>query len=598
MVGVFGCWKRGIKEKWHARNGKTHSKDEWDAIRRRLDEARRVQEQTEVEAHRKAREVAQWIYTRTSPIKSHDYLLKKNVAAHGPVMLRGENLVLPLRDAKGILHSLQFIGPDGTKRFLRGGRIQGAFYTISDQQDGPLYICEGYSTGATIFEATGRAVICAMNSNNLAVVATDMRAKHPAREIVIAGDDDHGVKGNPGVTKATEAATAIKAKLVIAKFDGGQAGTDFNDLAAVGGINLVREQLKAASEPAESTEQHRAKSLFDLESRRESDPDELLKDRYLCRGGILLIVAPTGVGKSVFEMQLKISFALGHECFGIRPARPLSSLLIQAENDEGDIAEMRDGVIHGLRLTPGQIEEAKSRTFIHTEDSKTGAELVALVDRLLEVHKTDLLELDPALSYLGGDARSGEDVGRFLRNQLNPVLHRHGCGCILVHHTNKPASGKEKADWQAGDFAYLGSGSAEWANVPRAIMALRSIGSHDIYELRAGKRGARLGWKDAEGKTSYSRLIGHSNEPGFIYWRDASEDELNRGGRPKDYSADELLELLPFEGLATTEWLELAGKELGIKERRFYQLVKSLKDNGRILKSKVNQKWQPITKRA
>ena len=29
---------------------------------------------------------------------------------------------------------------------------------------------------------------------------------------------------------------------------------------------------------------------------------------------------------------------------------------------------------------------------------------------------------------------------------------------------HKPATGKEKSTWQAGDFAYLGAGSAEWAN--------------------------------------------------------------------------------------------------------------------------------------
>ena len=37
----------------------------------------------------------------------------------------------------------------------------------------------------------------------------------------------------------------------------------------------------------------------------------------------------------------------GRPLFGIVPARPLKSLLIQAENDEGDLAEMRDGVIAG-----------------------------------------------------------------------------------------------------------------------------------------------------------------------------------------------------------------------------------------------------------
>lgn len=340
-----------------------------------------------------------------------------------------------------------------------------------------------------------------------------------------------------------------------------------------------------------------AKFLFDLQSRTEGDPNELLKNAYLCRGAGLLLVAPTGVGKSVLLTQLLISWGLGRDCFGIRPVRPLKTLLIQAENDEGDLSEMRDGICHGLRLTAEEIASVRERILIFTEDARTGAELIALVDHLLKTYKPDLLALDPALSYLGGESNSQKDVGGFLRNMLNPVIHRHRCAAVIVHHGNKPPSGREKPDFHAGDFAYLGAGSAEWANWSRAVLAVRNIGSHEIYELRAGKRGSRLGWKDSDGKSSYTRLIGHSNEPGHIYWRDASDNELDRGGRPKEYSADDILELLPAEGLTTTEWQELARSECGVKERRFYQLIKSLKQAGRILKSKVNQKWQPIVKR-
>src|SRR5206468_2700274 len=84
----------------------------------------------------------------------------------------------------------------------------------------------------------------------------------------------------------------------------------------------------------------------------------------------------------------------------------------------------------------------------------------------------------------------------------NPLLREFNCAAVVVHHTNKPPTGKEKPDWSAGDFAYLGGGSAEWANWARAVLGLRSLGSHDVFELRAGKRGGRLGWKEEDGETS------------------------------------------------------------------------------------------------
>lgn len=69
-----------------------------------------------------------------------------------------------------------------------------------------------------------------------------------------------------------------------------------------------------------------ARSLADLEPPPlGGDPDELIKDRFLCRLACLLFVGPTGVGKSSWAMQAKILWALGEPCFGFVPPRPLKS---------------------------------------------------------------------------------------------------------------------------------------------------------------------------------------------------------------------------------------------------------------------------------
>lgn len=450
----------------------------------------------------------------------------------------------------------------------------------------PVLICEG-EKDVHALEKHGFTATC--NPGGAGKWLDEYTETLRDADVVIVPDND-----DPGQKHAELVAGKLKGIARNVRMITLPKGKDAHDYFTAGG---TAEQFVELIDNAPSGKPPEAKSLFDLQSRREADPDELIHDRYLCRGGGMLLVAPTGVGKSVLAMQMQISFALGRECFGIRPSRPLASLLIQAENDEGDLAEMRDGIIHGLHLSPTEINTVKSRVLVFTEDAKTGRELVALADRLLGTNQADLLCLDPALSYLGGEANSQKDVGGFLRNLLNPVIHRHGCGCVLVHHTNKPPTGKEKTDWQAGDFAYLGAGSAEWANWARAVLALRSIGSHDVYELRAGKRGSRLGWKDEDGSHSYARLIGHSTD-GHIYWRDASEDELNRGGRPKDHNAEDMLGLLPAEGLSSTEWQRLAKTECGISERSFFRERKVLEKAERIIKSTTSGKWQPTTKRA
>src|SRR5438876_10018284 len=93
------------------------------------------------------------------------------------------------------------------------------------------------------------------------------------------------------------------------------------------------------------------KPLMDLEPANENDGNTLLGNRFLCRGAGLLFVGHTGVGKSTAVVQTGISWAVGRECFGIAPKRPLRILYIQAENDEGDLCEMRGGVLEHLQLS-------------------------------------------------------------------------------------------------------------------------------------------------------------------------------------------------------------------------------------------------------
>jgi hypothetical protein len=53
---------------------------------------------------------------------------------------------------------------------------------------------------------------------------------------------------------------------------------------------------------------------------------------------------------------------------------------------------------------------------------------------------------------------------------------------------------------------------------------IRSIGSHEIFEVQLGKRGRRAGLVNDEGKPAYSFYIKHSATG--ICWEPVSEDDL------------------------------------------------------------------------
>jgi hypothetical protein len=328
-----------------------------------------------------------------------------------------------------------------------------------------------------------------------------------------------------------------------------------------------------------------ARPLSDFVVPHSEDPDELLKYRFLCRGGGLLLVGPTGAGKSALAMQAMILWALGREAFGIKPARSLKSLLVQAENDDGDLAEMRDGIARGLQLSDDERSMVGQTIMVVREDVRFGLAFGEYVLKpLLEQHRPDLLWIDPVLSYLGGEANSQKDVGGFLRNMLNPLLREFACGCVILHHTNKPPVGREKPDWQGGDFAYLGSGSIEWAGWARGVMALRTLGSHSVFELRAGKRGARLRWKDEDGETPvFAKLIAHSKEQGVICWRDALEEDLPPKAVPrKEFTKEDVMPHVPVNEPITKEALKRICHGAGAATNKINGLIAELIDEGKL----------------
>lgn len=337
-------------------------------------------------------------------------------------------------------------------------------------------------------------------------------------------------------------------------------------------------------------------SLWDLETPPldGSDPNELIRSRYICRGGGMMIAAPTGIGKSVFTLQCAIHWSFGLPAFGLVPTRPHRILLIQAENDKGDMAEMRDGIIKDFE-TPQNVnpDQVKNNLMVLQESALTGAAFFCnVVEPALDKVKPDILMIDPALSYIGGESNSQKDVGGFLRNGLNPLLQKHSAGCVIVHHTTKPPKGEEKSTWKAGDYAYIGSGSNEWANWARAVLAIRSLGDHDVFELVAGKRGSRLGWVDEQGERRYAKVIKHARRG--ICWVEGTDADRPGGSvdaprqDKRTCSADDVLAMLPEEGMHRSEWVaacETMGSRSTIHAR-----VSELIQCGKVYRSAVTGK--------
>ncbi|HRZ07689.1 MAG TPA: toprim domain-containing protein [Candidatus Competibacteraceae bacterium] len=296
-AGSFGCWKRGISESWCAKSTAELTETERAERDRKWQEAQAQRQAEERRRQEEAAAKAQTLLDAAQPaIPAHSYLSRKGVKSH-PDVLQGDwkgragCLLIPLRDPSGRLGTIQAIFPERDERlgrdkdFLSGGRKRGCYFLIGDLSGADtLLIAEGYATAATLHEATGYPTVMAADAGNLQPVAEALRALYPDLHIIICADNDRHTDGNPGLTKARQAAKAIRADLVVPEFAESEAGTDFNDLAALHGLVAVQAALAnpvpTSAEPISITDRPVTISLIPGELAEITDAAEAALCKY------------------------------------------------------------------------------------------------------------------------------------------------------------------------------------------------------------------------------------------------------------------------------------------------------------------------------
>ena len=256
-----------------------------------------------------------------------------------------------------------------------------------------------------------------------------------------------------------------------------------------------------------------------LTADRKNDPNNILGNRWLCKGGSLLIVGQSGTGKSSLMMQAAVHWALGRDFFGITPVKPLRSIILQAENDALDCGESLQDVVAGAYLDSAEIAQLKEHLAIYRDTVSTGTTFTAALKALIIEHKADIVFVDPLLSFAGIDVSDQEQASKFLRHDLAPILLETGAVLVAMHHTGKPKSSSDKEGHTVADLAYAGLGSSEFTNYFREVAVLfRCQGEEPIYKFGLTKRRGRADLKDAQGLFKSEIYIRHAAQKGVIRW--------------------------------------------------------------------------------
>lgn len=243
------------------------------------------------------------------------------------------------------------------------------------------------------------------------------------------------------------------------------------------------------------------------------DPDCMMGRRYLGRTDGCVIVAPSGVGKSVLALQLSACAALGRHFFGMLIHKPLRVLYVQAEDSLGDVSEAVQGFVGAFHPSPDDLAALRERLRIVKWNDCAGASFLTKLRAEYECSPFDLVVVNPLFSFVGCNISEQKEVSPFLRNGLNPILNEIRAAVVFVHHTNKPPQDKNRPGTPADDeLRYLGSGSSELTNWARSYITLQPVraAGQDVYKLVFAKRGKRAGIVDDDGNSTTSTFIEHS----------------------------------------------------------------------------------------
>ena len=260
--GAYCAYGDGHPNGWF-KNHKTGEQGKWIATGQALSEGERAAMQKEAEerlaeraaereaAYEKAAQKIKEHWHEAAEVKEHQYLNKKGVQAFGLKCEAGD-LLIPGRDLKGKMKTMQRIDSDGRKSFAKGAQKKGACHVIDPQLQlsqanykGEILMAEGYATGASLHMATGKPVVVAFDAGNILEVARNIKSNFAEAQLVICADNDNDIRlgSNIGLEKARLAASEVGGRVIAPLFSEEEKArglTDFNDVHQARGLTGLK----------------------------------------------------------------------------------------------------------------------------------------------------------------------------------------------------------------------------------------------------------------------------------------------------------------------------------------------------------------------
>ena len=437
---VYGNWKTGFEGRWSSVNSYTMSVAEREDLQRKLQEAKDRANETKKQRHNEMADKVKARFESYAKVFEHEYLTNKKVKSYG-LKQHKDLLVVPVYSITGAIRSLQYINKNGEKRFASESEIKGNLFLVGAEiKDLPnldkIIIAEGYSTSATIYEATKIPVACVFSANFCLQFALNLRKLTGARIIIALDNDESGV----GEKKAQECARAVSNASVRLPSEIG----DYNDLYLKHGLDKVRSEL---TESKYNIKKYAIRNLIE-----KPEPQKFLVDSFipLAKPGIL--ASSGGVGKSLSLIQLAISIAKGGTWWGKPIKENGSSVIFCAEDDLTEIhhrIELLDPkgerFKHNNDVYVFPVPDQKEPLILLKEEGIT-EQAQEIVEELKTIDNLKLVAFDPLQAFTTASVSQSNEAGQLWGSYCAMISANIGCTTLTTHHINKQSITNDSDD--------------------------------------------------------------------------------------------------------------------------------------------------------
>ena len=328
-----------------------------------------------------------------------------------------------------------------------------------------------------------------------------------------------------------------------------------------GTVVMVADALKTAGEAVVGgNDEPQIVSAKDFCGTPIAEPPQVIHG-VIRAGQVGMMAASSKAGKSWALLSLANAVASGLDWLGWHTTRG-RVLYINAELPKYDLERRLERIAAAMGLSgiPDLLDVWHLRG-----TSKTVAQLIPMVlRRQRNVEPYALILPDPLYSFGGGrDENSNSEQAKTMA-ELSELAERSGAAVWIAHHFSK-------GNKAMTDHLDRASGAGMYA---RAVDVFSTFTRHEQEDCYAVETTCR----------SFAKPEPFVVRWEYPLWQVAADlDPLalkqhpSHGGRPATFTAAQIVEILPNEGMRFADWQRAAEKSPGVKQSRFAELVKQAK---------------------